>query len=211
MLLSEHVYCVAIPFKMTEWIEQWICTKFCVKLEHSSAETILMIQKAAAMGNWWLAASSWRYAHLCIASYAEFFGKTSNHPGNSVPLLPGFGSLSLPPFPQTKISFEREEISDHQRDSGKYNRANYGNWENCVRSQGAYFEGDWGVIVLCTMFLVSSSINVSIFHITWMDTFWIGLVCFHLFVSSSMSYNLLSTGLLPPWLNLFIRTFLMQL
>ena len=28
-------------------------------------------------------------------------------------------------------------------------------WEICVRSQGAYFEGDWGVIVLCTMFLVS--------------------------------------------------------
>ena len=27
-------------------------------------------------------------------------------------------------------------------------------------------------IVLCTMFLVSSSINVSIFHITWLNTFW---------------------------------------
>ena len=33
-------------------------------------------------------------------------------------------------------------------------------WENCVRSQGADFEGDLGVIVPCTMFLVSSSINV---------------------------------------------------
>ena len=28
-------------------------------------------------------------------------------------------------------------------------------WENTVRSQGTYFEGDWGVIVLCTMLLVS--------------------------------------------------------
>ena len=27
-------------------------------------------------------------------------------------------------------------------------------WKNCVRSHGAYFQGDWGVIVLCTMFLV---------------------------------------------------------
>ena len=27
--------------------------------------------------------------------------------------------------------------------------------ENCVRSQGAYFEGDRGIIILCTMFLVS--------------------------------------------------------
>ena len=31
---------------MTEWVEQWICIRFCSKLEHSSAETIQMIQKA---------------------------------------------------------------------------------------------------------------------------------------------------------------------
>ena len=31
----------------------------------------------------------------------------------------------------------------------------------------------------CPMFLLSSSINVSIFHITWFDTFWIDLVCTH--------------------------------
>ena len=51
MLLSEHVYCVAVIFKMTERVEQQICIKFCIKLEHSSVETIQMIQKAAAMGN----------------------------------------------------------------------------------------------------------------------------------------------------------------
>ena len=56
------------------------------------------------------------------------------------------------------------------------NRAADGDWENCVRSQGAYFEGDWGIIVLCRMLLVSSSINVSIFHITWLDTFWTDLI-----------------------------------
>ena len=38
--------------------------------------------------------------------------------------------------------------------SEKYDRTADGDWENCVRSQGAYFEGHWGVIVLCTMFLV---------------------------------------------------------
>ena len=66
--LSEHVYCVAVAFKMTERVEQWICTKFCIKLEHSSVETIWVTQKATAMGNWWLAAS-------CITSHAEFFAK----------------------------------------------------------------------------------------------------------------------------------------
>ena len=43
--LSEHVYCVAVTLKMTEWVQQ-ICIKFCVKLEHCSTETIQMIQKA---------------------------------------------------------------------------------------------------------------------------------------------------------------------
>ena len=43
---SEHVYCVAVTFKMTEQIEQQICIKFCVKLEHFSEENIQMIQKA---------------------------------------------------------------------------------------------------------------------------------------------------------------------
>ena len=48
---SEHVYCVAITFKMTERVEQQICIKFYVKLEHCSTETI-QIQKAIALGNW---------------------------------------------------------------------------------------------------------------------------------------------------------------
>ena len=47
-----HVYCVDAAFKMTEGLEQQICIKFCIKLEHSFVKTIWMIQKAAAMGNW---------------------------------------------------------------------------------------------------------------------------------------------------------------
>ena len=143
-------YCIK-----NEQVEQQICIKFCVKLELSSMETIWMIQKAAAMGNWWLAASSWQRACSGITSRAEFFGKTSNHSGDSALLQPRFSALWLLVFPKTKITFEREEISGHWWDSRKYNRAADGDWENCVRSQGAYFEGDWGVIVLCIMFLVS--------------------------------------------------------
>ena len=52
MPLNEHVYCVAVTFKMTEQVEQQICIKFCVKIEHSSVETIQVIQKATAVGNW---------------------------------------------------------------------------------------------------------------------------------------------------------------
>ena len=50
--VSEHVYCVAVTFKMTEQGEQQMCIKFYIKLEHSSMETMGMIQKAVAMGNW---------------------------------------------------------------------------------------------------------------------------------------------------------------
>ena len=107
------------------------------------------------MGNWWLAASSWQNTHSCITSCAEFFDETSNHPGDSAPYWPRLGTLWLLAFLKTKITFEREEISDHWWDSGKYVGAAGGDWENCVRPQGAYLGGDWGVIVLCTMFLVS--------------------------------------------------------
>ena len=106
------------------------------------------------MGNWWLAASSQQHACSCITSGAEIFGETANHPGDSAPLQPRFGTLWLLAFPKTKITFEREEISDHQWDSGIYDRAADGDWETCVKSQGAYFEGDWGVIVPCTVFLL---------------------------------------------------------
>ena len=44
-LLSEHIYCVAFAFKLTERVEQRICIRFYIKLK-------LMIQKSTAVGNW---------------------------------------------------------------------------------------------------------------------------------------------------------------
>ena len=69
------------------------------------------------------------------------FGEPSNHPGVSARLQPRFCTLQILALPKTKITFERGEISDC-RDSGKYYGAAYGDWENCVRSQGVYFEED---------------------------------------------------------------------
>ena len=154
MLLCEHMFCVTFTFKMTERVEKQICIKFCMKLEHSSEETSWMIQKAAAMGNWWLAALSWQHAHSCIMSEEECFGETSNHPGDSAPLQPRFGTLWLLAFPKTKITFERKEISDHWWDSGKYDGA--AEIGECIPRYLLWRgEGDWGVIVLFTTFLVS--------------------------------------------------------
>ena len=83
-----------------------------------------------------------------------FFGKQQITQVTQPPYSPDLVPCHLT-FPKTKITFEREEISDCWWDSGKDDRAVDGDWENCVRSQAAYFEGDWGIIVLCTMFLVS--------------------------------------------------------
>ena len=144
-----------------------------------------MIQKATATGNWWLAASSWQHACLCITSllWREmkrfWWNWNPGYPGDSAPLQLWFGAVQLLVFPETKITFERGEISDCQWDSAKYNAVADDDWENCMRSQGAYFDGDWGIIVLCSMFLylISTSINVSVFHSTWLDTFWTDLIC----------------------------------
>ena len=180
MLLSEHVYCVDIIFKMTEWIEQWICIKFSIKLEHSSMETTQMIQKAAAMGSWWLAVSPRTRAHWCIKSHAEFFGQKLTHPGDSAPLQLRFGVLWLLFFPKTKITFEKQQerfqtINEIQ--------------ENMMGGLILIGRTVWGpkvptskgteVSLICVpsfLYLVSSSINDSIFHITWLDTFWTDLI-----------------------------------
>ena len=108
MLLNKHVHCVAVTFKMTEWVEQRICIRFCVKLEHSSAETIQVTQESAAVGNWWLAASSQRHTHSCITSRAEFFGETSNHPGDSAPYSPDLVPCDFWLFPKLKSPLKRK-------------------------------------------------------------------------------------------------------
>ena len=77
-----------------------------------------------------------------MSCLVQSFGETSNHPGDSAPLCPRFGALQLLAFSKTKVTFEREEISDHQLDSGKYEGAADSDWEKDVRSQGAYFEWD---------------------------------------------------------------------
>ena len=156
------------------------------------------------MDNWWLAASPWQCTHSCIMSHGEIFGEISNHPNDSAPLQPRSGALQLLALPKTKIAFEREEISDCQWGPIKYDRAADGDWEDCVRSKGAYFEGDWGIIVLGTMFLVPSSLSLFFIDSTWPDSFWTDLVYIHASCifkkdySSTFSQNQSMQNMVPP-------------
>ena len=174
---------------MTKQTEQQSCIKICIKLEHSSTETIWIIQKATAIRNWWLAASSWQCAPSCIRSCAEVCFcfvlfvcflwniKSARWPTSSTAR---FGALQLLFFPKTKITFEREEISLCQRDS-----------EKCRMRQLTVM---WGPKVLtlkgteaslsyvqCSRYLESSLVNASIFYIIYLETLWTDLVCMNCF------------------------------
>ena len=102
-----------------------------LSLNISSVKAIWMIQKAAAKGNWWLAASSWQHACSCITSHAKFFAKHQITQVTQTLYSPDLVPCNFWLFPKTKITFEREEISNGWRESGKYDRAADGYWENC--------------------------------------------------------------------------------
>ena len=123
------------------------------------------------------------------------FGKT-NHPDDLALLQPRFGAQQLLAFSNTKITFEREEISDHQWDSEKYNGTADSTWESYVRSQGAHFEGDWGIIVLCTMFPVSCIFFNKCLYFSYCLAGW--------FLDRSHTYKLMTTRYnvntnIKPW------------
>ena len=148
--------------------------KFCVKLEHSSTETTQMIQKATAMGNWWLAALSQQHAHSSVMSFAEFFSKTSNHPGDSAPYSPDLVPCNFWLFPKLKLPSKGkrfqtvDEIQDNT--TGQLMAIGRTVWSPKVPTlKGTEVSLSY---VQCFLYLVYSSINVSVFHNTWLDTFW---------------------------------------
>ena len=158
---------------MTERVEQWICIKFRIKLEHSSVETIWMMQKAAAMGNWWLAASSRQCAHSCITSHVEVYGETSNHPGD-LDLAP----CDLWLFPKLKSPLKEKRlqtISDIQENMTwqlmETGRTVWGPKVPTLKGTEASLS-----YIQHFLYLVSSSVNVSISHSTWPGAFWTDLV-----------------------------------
>ena len=185
ILLGEHVDCVAVAFKMTEQVEQQICIKVCIKLEHSSVETTQMIQKAAAMDNWWLAASSWECTCSCIISCAEFFAKTSNHPGDSAHYSPDLVPCNFCLSPKLNNLWKGRDF----RPSMRFRKIWWGSWwqlgELCEIPRCLLWKE-----LRCHCPILYVLKNVSIFHITWLDTFWTDFICphKHLYTSTQDSF-----------------------
>ena len=140
-------------------------------------------------GNWWLAASSWQCIHACITFHAEIFLWNIKSSRWLSPLQPRFGTLQLQALPKARIIFEREEIWDHWWDSEKYNSW-WGSW---------WWLGEVCQVPTCLLwsglrhhyptYNVSSSINVSIFHSTWLETFWQTIhICMYVFIYFTYIY-----------------------
>ena len=55
-------------------------------------------------------------------SCAEFFGETSNHPGDLALLQPKFGALQLLAFPKTKITLKGKRFQTADEIQEKYDR-----------------------------------------------------------------------------------------
>ena len=173
---SKHVYCVALAFKMTEWVEQQICIKFCIKLEHSSVETIPVIQKLQLVTGSFIMTTC---LLMHLVSCRIFLAK---HQITQVTQSPYRWDLELCDFllfqklksPLKEKRFQTVRLWDLGKYDGQLMTISTKDfaecfkqwkrlWENCVRSQDAYFERDWGIIGLCVKFLVSwiFIINVS--------------------------------------------------
>ena len=100
------MYSVAMAFKMTEQVEQWICIKFCIKLEHSSMENFWMI-KGCRYGQLVI----WQLRHYNMPAHASCLVQSFLVKHQIIQVTQPPSRLDLA-FLQTKITFEREEISD---------------------------------------------------------------------------------------------------
>ena len=178
MPLSEHVYCVVITFKMTERGEQQTCIKFCFQLEHSSVETIQVTHKAAVVGNWWLSASSWQWAHSCITSRAEFLANHQVTRMTQILYSPDLAPWDFWLFPKLKSLLKGKRfqtLDEIQKNmTGQLMVIGRTVWgPNMPTLKGTEVSLSY---VRCFLYIISFSINVFILHITWLDTFWTGLV-----------------------------------
>ena len=172
--LSEHVYCVAIAFKMTEWVEQWICIKFSVKLEHSSWENYLDDSEGHSYGQ--LVTDSF-ITTTCLRMHhvlCRVFWQNIKSPKWLSPIYSQdsvlcdswlFLKLKSPLKGKTfhTINEIQENTTGHLMEIG---RTGWGPKGPTLKGTEVSLSS-----VQCFLYLVSSSVDFSILHSTWLDTF----------------------------------------
>ena len=141
-------------------------------------ETIRMIQKAAAMGNWRLAASSEQCTCSCITPRAVFWQNVKTHRWPSPSYSPYLMPCNFWLFPKLKSPLKGkrfqtiDEIQENK--TGQLmviGRIVWGPKVPTLKGTEVSLSYVWYFL-----YFVSSSIDVSIFHITWLDIFWTDLI-----------------------------------
>ena len=180
---------------MTKWVGQWLCIKLCVKLKHSYVKTIWMIDGQLVIG------SFITIMHLLMHHFScrVFSPRVSNHPGDSAPYSPDLVPCDFWLSPKLKSPLQGmsfQTIGEIQ--------------ENTTGQLMAIGGTVWGPkvpilkgtevslsYVQCFLYPVSSSINVSVLHIAWLDTFWTDLLWFQILHCNwpLRNYNLSSTDI----------------
>ena len=141
-------------------------------------ETIWVIQKTSAMGNWWLAASSRQCTHYTLRLMQSFLVKHQITQVTQPPYRPDLTPCNFWLFPELKSPLKGKRFQTVNK-----------NQENAMGQLMTIGTAVWGPkvpvlkgteaslsCVQCFLYLVSFSVNVSIFCITWLDTYWTDLV-----------------------------------
>ena len=158
---------------MTKWVEQWICIRFCIKLQKLCGWFRRL--QLWATGDWQL---HHNHASAHVSRLLQFFGKTSSHPGNSAPYSPDVAPCDFWLFPKLKspLKGKRFQTINEIQENVKgqvmaMGRTVWGPKVPIVKGTEASLS-----YVQCFLYLVSSSVIVSIFQITWLDNIWTDLV-----------------------------------
>ena len=169
------------------------------------AERHNMTEIPAAMGNWWLAASSWQWTCLCITSCAVSLAKYQITQVTQPLYGPDFMLCDFWLFPNLKspLKGKRFQIVDEIQENtmGQLTEVPTKDFTECLNSGRDAGRTVWGPkvstlkgtevslsYVQCFLCVVSSSINVSIFHSMWMDTFWTEVVVYNKIANISILY-----------------------
>ena len=157
--------------KITEKVEQWICIKFCVKLEHSSTQTIWMILRRPqlwATGDWQLHLDYVPARAPCLLQ--SFLAKHQITQVTQPHYSPYLAPCDFWLFPKLKSPWKGkifQTIDEIQGNTmGELMAIGRTVWGPKVPT----LKGDEVPLphVQCFLYLVYSPTNVSIFHTTWL-------------------------------------------
>ena len=176
MLWSEHMYCVAVTFKMTK-LSNESTSNFALSL-NIPVWKLLDDSEGCSYGQPEIGSFPMTMPPVMHHISCRVFGETSNHPGHSVPYSQDLVPCDFRIFPKLKSPLKgkrfqtvneiKENTTGHLMVTGRTV------WGPKVPTlKGTEVSVSYVQLFLC---LVSSSINVSIFPITWLDTFWADLV-----------------------------------